>query len=276
MVLWGCPNTTFGLLSSDREVESRASQAFETWACESLVEADFVWKMDREDGEYRLTPPANYRALDAEFELPAGIYSDIDTALLNVEFQAVAVLVGRKEAPLHMHGALLANGSEGVALVGAKECGKSTLSTYLWTRGWHLLSDDGFLFEEGTTTVCPVPRRVRLRESAHQLLPGPYSGELPEHHQFQRRKDGTVLFQPVFNDRSLPLKHLVLLTKEEGELEPLHSAGATLEFLIHTNSYRIRGISPTLATLTRLLEGVSCYKLGRGPLEGQYERLSQL
>jgi len=275
MVLWGCPNTTFGLATNDREVESLALEAFGTWIADTRLEADFVWKMDYDNGSYRLTPPSNYQAVDSEFELPAGVYPDIETALLNVEFQAVAVLVGRRESPLQMHGALLSKESRGLALVGAKECGKSTLSTYLWTRGWQLLSDDGLLFED-EMTVHPVPRRVRLREGAHQLLPGPYSGELPEHQQFQRRNDGTVLFQPVLGDRRVALKHLVLLSKEEGDLEPIHSAGATLEFLIHTNSYRIHGINETLATLSRLLEGVSCYKLGRAPLEIQYERLSQL
>ena len=135
MVLWGYPKTTFGLASNDPEVETQARRTFRTWSSDSKDKADFVWRLECEEGSYRLTPPGNYQALDSEFELPHGVYSDLDTAVLNVEFQAVAVLVGRREAPLHMHGALLSQGGQCLALVGGKECGKSTLSTYLWTRG---------------------------------------------------------------------------------------------------------------------------------------------
>lgn len=276
MILWGQPKTLFGLCSDCPEVEAHAGRMFSRWALpQKSIRPDYQWSVAKHGDGYSVHPPENYRALDPEFELPQGHYSDIHTALLNIEFQAVAVLVGRLEAPLHMHGALLSRDGRGLALIGAKECGKSTLSTFLWTRGWELLSDDGFCFES-RLCVRPVPRRVRLRSEGHCLLSEFSPESWPEHDHLEHRPDGTILFQPIFGSATVPLSGLILLTAEEGELEPLDSARATLEFLIHTNSYRLHGINRTLATLSRLLEDVSCFKLGRASLQQQHERLLKL
>lgn len=274
MVLWGQPEATFALHSAHREVEKRAREMFSAWNVPER-NPDFSWEILKEADGYRLVPPSNYAPLTPDFVLSGEVYSDLDTALLNVEFQSVAVLSGRPDSPIYVHGALLCKEGEGLALVGPKETGKSTLSTYLWTRGWQLLADDGFWFQSGVL-VRPVPRRVRLRPTAGELLPDVLPDKLPPHSHFQVRHDGTVLFQPVVEPEPVPLKSIILLSSGEGPLKPVDSACATLEALTQTNCYRIHGIGGGLARLTGLLAAIRCYRMGRASLAVQYERISQL
>lgn len=275
-MLWGDEAALFALRTDCPEVAREAEQVLGFWAPPSPAPEPFCWVIEREEQGYRLTPPSELITLHQDYQLQTLVVASPEIAVLNLEFQAVAAMVGRAQSPLHLHGALLAKNGEGVALIGAKEAGKSTLATSLWSRGYELLSDDGFYFVSDTR-VRPVPRRVRLRAGAKALFPQPFRlSSLPPHGQVFEQSDGCLVFLPQMECREVALRHLIVLTSDEGPLLSLDSASATLKTVVHTNSYRLHGLHRTLATLSERLSRFSCSILGRAPLDEQFERLSNI
>lgn len=272
---WGDENTVFSLTTDCAQLHRRASEVLDRWALQGPVGGTTLsWSAMRENGGYKLNPPAESKNFPQEYQLQDCHYSEPEITLLNLEFQAVAALVGRPDSPLHMHGALLAKGGRGIALIGPKEAGKSTLATYLWMRGYELLSDDGFYYTN-EELVRPVPRRARLRPGAKTILSPDFTPkDLPEHHHPYQQKDGCYVFMPATRTREVKLETVVVLTPEAGPLRPLDSAEATLKSVVHTNSFRIHGLNATLAKLSGMLPDYRCYTLGRATLPDQFERLN--
>lgn len=276
-VTWGAGSYRFELRSTSIEVLEEAARVLEPWLIRSPEQAEsgIVWSVEPRKGGWEMVSPADVVPLEEIENFGRVVFEDLESAILTVEFQAVVALLSAPDAPLSLHGALLARRGGGVAVVGTKNAGKSTLSVSLWTRGWELLSDDGF-FRCGDG-VRGVPRRIRLRASALDYL-RTASGWTIEKAQLSGRttqSNGSELFHPLSQGK-VSLRVLVLLDQEEGPLSPLETSEAMLSLVAYTNTYRLRGVNASLAELSSLLDGVRCYRLGRASLDCQYARLSEL
>lgn len=204
-------------------------------------------------------------------------YSSPEEAVKSVEFQAVAATIRLPGAPLGFHGALLQRGQVGLALVGMKEAGKSTLAAALTQAGWSLFSDDAFQLEEGEMKAYPVCRRARLRAETRELLSETFWTELQGRRgSFSQPDGGLVYHSPSAAPNGVPLTHLVLLQPEPGGLKELEESEVMLRSVVHSHTYFAEGLPQSLAKLAPVSNRLRGFELGRQPLVDQVEVLGSL
>ncbi len=214
-------------------------------------------------------------SLSEFFDLP-NEFATPELAVKAVEFQAVGASISLQGAPLGFHGALLERGGVGLALVGIKEAGKSTLSAALASSGWQLLTDDAFQLEETELRAFPVARRARLRAGSREHLPESIWTELSTRKGSMVQEDGGVLYHPSFCPDGVLLTHLVLLSSEPGKLRELEESELMLRSVVHSHTYHCEGLPSSLAKIASLSNRVRGFEMGRMPLQDQARVLRSL
>lgn len=203
-------------------------------------------------------------------------HASLEHLVRAVEFQATALAIVHPESPLGMHGALLASRGKGVALVGDKEAGKSTLSAALWRAGFDFFSDDGFFFKDDALEAHPVPRRSRLRGSSRDFFPHSFWSELAARPTSFSDQDGSLLFHPQKELTTTPLGVLILLSAQPGPVERLTPADALVDLVRHTYRFVVSGAPATLRQLQPVTERIACYRMGRAELSEQIRHIEEL
>jgi hypothetical protein len=103
-----------------------------------------------------------------------------------------------------------------VAIMGPVGAGKSTMTSFLVSKGWGMLSDDRLVVDRNHR-VWPVSNYVRLSPTAAERLG--YHAELPDGHHKVRVKLTGASGAPAWSPASAPLERVILLERGEGALE---------------------------------------------------------
>jgi hypothetical protein len=207
----------------------------------------------------------------------ASSFPDLDRALKAVEFQALFTALKAPGGPLGFHGALLGKGGRAIGVIGNKEAGKSTLSTYLWREGYDLYSDDGFQLDLEDLSVVPTPRRSRVRAGCRSLLGENAWSAIAALPETFGDDDGSLLFHPGnLSSSSLQLQALVLLRAESVSATRLTEAEAATALVVLNHLYYTEGLPASLAKTAELSNRVTCYQLGRGELESMAVTIGEI
>ncbi len=165
---WQELDHVFELQSESETVVNIASGVFSPNNPPESRRADCVWQVEEQHaGEARRSWKVSASSRDTSM-IPL-VVANADTAVLHVEYDALAYLSARTKYP-GFHAALLSRGNDGVIIVGPSLAGKSTLATALWQRGWTLLSDDMTFIHPGGRAASAAPRRVSIRFGSRALI----------------------------------------------------------------------------------------------------------
>jgi hypothetical protein len=272
---WGNAHSSFSLETDSESVADIARTVFEPWQVLGSPRHFGPWRVVQAGPFWRVESPADTQLLIEKFELPSE-YSTPEEALKAVEFRAVGASILLPGAPLGFHGALLSKGSGAIGVIGGKEAGKSTLAAALWHAGFRLQCDDGFQLDE-ELKASPVTRRSRLRGSSRELFSQDVWQAMCERSGSFLESDGGVLFHPQLRQpENRPLKALILLRAEPGELELLEESAGVLECVVHTHTYHVDGLGKAIAGLADLSNKIKCFKLGRGSLPSRIAQIETL
>lgn len=88
-----------------------------------------------------------------------------------LKYEVVLQLIEARPDLVWIHAGAAADAHGAVLLAGNWGCGKSTLVTELYRRGWSYLSDDVLPFDPATGRVLPFPLTPTVREAQRQHLP---------------------------------------------------------------------------------------------------------
>ena len=77
-----------------------------------------------------------------------------------------------------LHGCAISYNNKAICFIGKTMSGKSTLVTYLLSKGFNYITDDRILLNIHTKNVYPYYRPIMLRESSIQLLKNKYDYNL--------------------------------------------------------------------------------------------------
>ena len=249
---------------------------FSPWvpASDSQFVGDWTILKSR-DGNWATTGPAwmvpilKKEGLNSSFE-------GLSEAVKAVEFQSVYADLLRTDAPMGFHACLVSKDGVSVGVVGNKEAGKSTLATYLWSRGFDLYSDDGFQVDDSDWTASPISRRSRVRATSRELLGETLWSEISKREECFHGDDGSLLFHPCGRAVTNPLGAMVLLLATEGPLEKLEESEAVMSLTVHNHHYYSRGLGASLASLAPLSNHIPIYRMGRAALPEQGQRMESL
>lgn len=234
------------------------------WGAGSETRVFGPWAILREGESWRVEHPPEMSPYLGQL-VEKDRYPGCDEAVKAVEFQAVGMQILAPGGPLGFHGALLAKNSCGIALVGMKESGKSTLAAALREAGLSLYSDDGFQVEE--CVAYPMARRARLRKESRSLLPRFWEEREAE---VQVQADGGLLYRPdPAPGNGVELKVVVLLQSEEQRLNQIKESDFVLSSVVHSHTYHSEGLPQALSRLSVFSNRVRAYRMGRGPLPEQ-------
>jgi len=162
-VRWGQGPVDFELESNDQLVLRHARGVFKPWPASESRRVACRWRILARDGMFYVTT----RSSDAAESSPQTV-PNVEAAVCNVEFAAIARLLDCEERVLCIHSALLSRNGQGVAIVGPSLAGKTTLACALWQKGWSFHCDDAIMIENGL--AYPTPRRVSLRTGSRELV----------------------------------------------------------------------------------------------------------
>lgn len=156
---------------------------------------------------------ANGAAIWATWPAPLTV-EDAATYLLGPVMSYVLHLRGR----FSLHAGAFNLDGQAVAIAGAPEAGKSTLLAALALRGYRVLSDDvaPLVDEDARFRVEPSYARVRLWEDSVERLFGSREA-LPRLTPNWEKRFLDVAAKGCFEDRTLPLRALVVLDGRSGE-----------------------------------------------------------
>lgn len=274
-ISWGVGFGHFCLQATDTSLLTQARQVLEPWLGDAAGELLGRWEAVPARDGWKLLSPAVLRPLLDDWGVPQDSLS-AQALIKAVEFQATAVAILHPGSPLGMHGALLDSRGQGIALVGEKQAGKSTLGATLWQAGFKLLSDDGFFLHEGSFGARPVPRRSRLRGDSQRHFPSTFWSELAERSTSFTDNDGSLLFHPMTDSKGTTLKAIVLLSAQAGPLERLCPSDALVDLVRHTYRFVVSGAPASMRQLSPLTQRVACYRMGRAALDEQLRRVKEI
>lgn len=268
-VRWGNRFASFELTSCRPEPLERARDCLAAWRQGPLGRRAGSWTVHPDGEGWSVECPDRH--------IPC---ASLDLAVANVEFLAIHELLTNPEAPLSLHCALLELEGQGLLLVGPKECGKSTLSTYLWSRGAGLLSDDGALIEPESLTAYPVPRRASLRPSSRELLGEELFASISASRAFSRLPERHLFHPADLRPGPDRVRISAIFLMDAGDQRPTPEAVPPVEALFavfpHTNLSRRENRGPGMAAVARLVDQVPVYRLGRGPLEVMHRNVEEV
>ena len=273
-VRWSQAPLVFQLESSDKALLARAATIFRPWRARNGLGPTHRWRVEPTP-DHR---PGNEGLWEIRSDLGTGVTvrKGSESALLEIEYGAVQVLVEWPQGPLALHGALVARSGQGVLLLGPAEAGKSTLASALWRRGWAFLCDDVALVDPEGASARPAPRRVALRHSSRDLLGHDLWERLRDTPSYARTEEGCV-FHPDELDRrvrpaSTGLAAVVFLARRGSPTGPactvrLDPAHALLAMLPYSNLVRALDPGEAIRRVRPVAEAVSAHDLARGPLD---------
>jgi hypothetical protein len=94
----------------------------------------------------------------------------MDRAVSRAEWFVITAALGRWSTFIHVHAALVGNGTTSALLIGQSGRGKSTTAVTLATLGWDLYSDDVALVDRSTFAAWACPRPIKLDGHSRRLL----------------------------------------------------------------------------------------------------------
>ncbi|MBX7245870.1 MAG: hypothetical protein K1X53_10250 [Candidatus Sumerlaeaceae bacterium] len=276
-VVWGQSLATFAVKSSDTEILTRAETVLQHWRQDlQPVPPQTTWTIEREGGG--LIIHNDQTGENQLIENPNRMVSVLESL-------ASLQIAANHQAATTVHGGLVAKGGKGVLIVGPSHSGKSTLTTYLWRRGWDLLADDVSIIDDQNLCAIPVLRRVSLRRPSlsligedlfHKILETPSCDETPE---------GWVFHPSELEGRPRPaatrISAIIFLKRSNTDvpparLEKILPAFAMVALLPYTNVIRAVGFGDAMPRLENLLNHVPAYDLGRGELQAMAATVEQL
>ncbi len=123
----------------------------------------------------------------------------------------------KKFAPnvLALHGAAIAHNDRSILFLAATNSGKTTLTSYLVSKGFRYITDDCILLNKATFSVSPYTTPLHLRHGSLDVL-RKYD-VLPEKLQFLDEPSFTrYIYTPTnCSIRSLPIERIFFLTRTE-------------------------------------------------------------
>lgn len=266
---WGNKYFRFRLSCDDAEAAKFSQRVLSRWVPGSQARDFGLWRLEGSGSGWQISSPEEVRPKLREAGVPSRL-ERLDEAIKSVEFQALFTALGAPGGPTGFHGALLGKGNRMIGLVGNKEAGKSTLSTYLWSTGYDLYSDDGFQIELEGLSVVPTPRRSRVRAGCREFLGESVWNSIASRSGTYQGRDGSLLFDPAPPaGKELILQAMVLLRAEPGGLESMTEAEAATDLVVLNHLYYSEGLPASLAQTARLSNLLRCFRLGRGSLESR-------
>lgn len=276
MLEWGNRYSRFSLRTDSDEVRASAESILSLWPCSPSARFFGEWSITEDGDAWRVAGPPAAQELLRDFDLPPN-YPTIAAVVKAVEFQTVYTALSSPGGPPGFHGALLGRNGNAIGLVGNKEAGKSTLSTYLWRQGYELYSDDGFQIDIDSMTAIPAPRRSRVRPGCRSLIGEPTWESIASRPTTFADSDGSLLYYPGHRaDTPLKLTAIVLLRDQAGELEELNEAEATMELVVLNHLYYSEGLAGSIASTSALSNSLKSYRLGRGTLASRAELIGRI
>ena len=264
------------MVTDCRACHQNAQEVLGRWTDTSSKRKFGPWRILENQGSRLVESPSEVEPLLRKLEIPDR-YAQPEEAVKAVEFQAVAATIRLPGGPTGFHGALLQKEKVGLALVGIKEAGKSTLAAALFQAGWQLHSDDAFQLEDDTNLAHPVCRRARLRAGSRELVSDDFWQNLASQPASFLQPDGGLAFHSQdTSSQGVPLTHMILLKPEPGDLRELEPSDFLLQTVVHCHTYYAQGLPQTLARLAPMSNELKVYELGRNPLAKQVEILGGL
>lgn len=98
-----------------------------------------------------------------------------------LKYEVVLHLIEARPDLIWLHAGAAAGQGGAVLLIGDWGCGKSTLVTALYQKGWRYLSDDVIPFDPATGCVLPFPLTPTVRDVQESAMPQDHLAGSPKH-----------------------------------------------------------------------------------------------
>lgn len=184
-----------------------------------------VWaSLAKQNGKYLIRFPdyADFWVSSSERVIDCIPCPDVPQETLNHLFlDQVFPCLLTHDNQIMLHAAAVGINSEAVAFIGETGAGKSTLTSSLCSKGFHLLTDDGLLVVEEAGRFWAVPSYSSVRlwpESLPEIFAGnPSSTDVAHYSEKQRVTAEQAAFS--FAMERTPLRRIYLLKPQETDAE---------------------------------------------------------
>jgi hypothetical protein len=233
-----------------------------------------VWSIERRSGADDDTPWRVTGRSSSDSMIPV-ITGSMETALLNVEYDALSFLLRTATHAIAVHAALLSKDGQGVLVVGPSLAGKSTLATALWQAGWSLLSDDLVFIDPDGRTARPAPRRVSLRFESRELIGEKVWSAIEATPSCAHTRKG-LFFHPheltgEQRQKETPIAGIFFLARMDAQMSGpetrvINPARGALALVPYSFNVRTLPFAQALARMAPVAASTPMFDLGRGNL----------
>lgn len=282
IIRWNQGNQPFELSTNDADVAQCVEQVLRYWVAPSLGGAATLPARRQQ----LIKTPDGYLHGATHPELDNRLFTSLAPAIRSVETDAGMGILSLHRHFTTVHGALLAQGSHGILIVGPSHAGKSTLSCALWAAGWQLLADDVTLLNPATATATPLMRRVSLRMPSRALLGDVFWQRMLSATTCDETSEGYVFHPDELEGQSrarvATLRAIVFLNRRNAApvgsacIAPVIPSQALLSLAPYTNTIRHTNLGETIQHLAPLVNAVPTYDMGRGDLPAMVATLDTL
>ena len=180
---------------------------------------------------------------------------------------------------LLLHAGGVAGNGSAIALPGAAEAGKTTLTAGLVRAGLGYLTDEALALDRETLLVHPYPKPLSIDPGAWPYFPelAPLDSVEDGHDRNQWQVPATAIRPGAVAD-SCPVVAVVFPRYECGAntvLAPIGRGEALVDLAKNTFHFKERG-APELDLLAALARSADCYRLTLGELDGAVDLVADL